>query len=80
MTCIGVCAVEPMYGVIVYPVSELPPSLLGVFQVTTASLDAGDAATPAGAEGTVGAVGVTALEASDSGPEPLGLDAVTVNV
>ena len=38
------------------------------------------AVTPVGADGGVGVVGVTALDAADTGPLPWALDAWTVNV
>jgi hypothetical protein len=51
-TVTGVCAVEPMYGVTVYPVIALPP-LPGAVQLTVADALPAVADTPAGAPGTV---------------------------
>src|SRR5450755_497751 len=77
--CTGVPAVAPANGVIVYPVIGLP-LLLGAVQVTSAWLVAGRAATLVGAAGAAEPVGVTEFDAADTGPEPLELEAWTVNV
>ena len=58
----------------------LPPLLAGALQLTSAWLEAGLALTPVGAPGALAEVGVIALDCPDAGPEPLGLDACTVNV
>jgi hypothetical protein len=79
-TWVAVCAVVPMYGVIVYPVIELPPLLLGAVHDTWASNEPGLAATFCGAVGAVGAVTVTALDGADAGPDPEELEATTTNV
>jgi hypothetical protein len=79
-TCTGVCAVEPMYGVTVYFAIALPPSSVGIVQLTCAAPLATAAATLSGAVGTVGPVGVTAFEGADTGPDPFAFDACTVNV
>ena len=78
--CTGVPAVEPTYGVTVYPVTELPPSLLGTDQLTSAWLVAGLADTDCGADGTPAPVGVTAFDGADAEPAPAELDACTTNV
>ncbi len=57
----------------------LPP-LDGAVHDTLACPSPAVADTPVGAPGTVGPVGVTALEGADSGPGPTALVAVTVNV
>jgi hypothetical protein len=64
----------------VYPVSELPPLLLGGVQLTSAELVAGVALTPVGALGVVAPVGVIELDCAETGPGPLELDAWTVKV
>src|SRR5687767_12374354 len=53
-TVTGVCAVDPMYGVIVWLVIGLSPSVLGRVQTTCAWLVAGRALTPVGGGGTTG--------------------------
>ena len=58
----------------------LPPSLDGADHDTNTIDDAGLAATPCGADGTDGGVGVTALDGDDSAPVPAVLDACTTNV
>jgi hypothetical protein len=58
----------------------LPPSSLGAVQLTRAALDPPMAVTPVGAAGPVMAVGTTAAEAADAGPDPLGFEACTVKV
>ena len=55
-----------------------PPSLAGAVQVTVAEESPAIAVTPVGAPGIV--IGVTALDAAETGPTPAGLVAVTVNV
>ena len=80
LTCTGVCAVEPIYGVIVYPVTGLPPLFAGADQLTNAREDAGLAATFCGADGADAPVGVTAFDDADTGPDPVELVACTVNV
>jgi hypothetical protein len=79
-TCSGVCAAAPTYGVTVWPVIGLSPSLSGAVQVTRAEFDAGVARARVGAVGTTAACGVTALDCADAGPAPLTLSACTVNV
>jgi hypothetical protein len=54
--------------------------LPGAIQLTCASLLAGSADTFVGADGAVAAIGTTEFDAADTGPEPIGLDACTVNV
>jgi hypothetical protein len=56
----------------------LPPSLLGPVKLTVAWAFPGAAVTAVGAPGTV--AGVTAADATDAGPVPTALVAVTVNV
>ena len=80
LTCAGARAVAPWYGVTVYEVIALPPSLAGAVQRTIAAPASSCAATPVGAVGGSDDVGVTALETADSGPAPVGLDAWTVKV
>src|SRR5664279_4008888 len=75
---VGVCAVFPMDGVMVYEVIGLPP-LPGAVQDTVAAALPAVAVTPVGAAGAVGAVGVTAFEL-EAGPVPTVLVAETVNV
>ena len=58
----------------------LPPLLAGADQLTWADCEPGTAATLSGAVATEPEVGVTALEGSDAGPEPLGFEAVTLKV
>ena len=77
--CVGVSAVVPAYGVIVYPVIGLPLSG-GAVHRTWAELVAGSAATPVGAAGTAAAVGVTEFDLADSGPGPPSPIPCTVNV
>ncbi len=77
-TLVAVWAVEPMYGVIVYPVIALPPFEDGAFHVTVAWALPPVAVTAVGAPGTV--AGVTALEAADAVELPTALLAVTVKV
>ena len=72
LTCVGVCAVEPIYGVTVYDVIGLPLAA-GAVQLTIAWPDAGIAVTPVGAPGAVGPVGVTEFDAADAGPDALGV-------
>ena len=80
VTDIDVCAVDPAYGVTVYPVIGLPPSE-GALQDTTAEASPAVAETPPGAAGAVaGALGVTDADAADAGPVPTAFVAVTVNV
>src|SRR4051794_18625756 len=72
-------AAAPMYGVTTYPVSGVPPVLVGAVQVTVALKS------PAAADGLVGApgalpLGVMAFELDDAGPVPMALIAATVNV
>jgi hypothetical protein len=64
----------------VYDVIDDPPSLLGADHDTDADPFPAVADTPVGAPGTVGAVGVTALLATDAGPVPTAFVALTVNV
>jgi hypothetical protein len=80
VTVVGVWAVEPTYGVIVYPVIALPPLLLGAVQLTSAWLVAGLAVTFEGAVGGFVVNGVTALDGADAAPVPTALVALTVNV
>jgi len=61
-------------------VIALPPLLAGAAQLTAADPLPALAVTPVGAPGTVGAVGVTELEAAEAGPVPFALAAVTVKV
>ena len=56
----------------------LPPSYDGAVQLTLACAFPADAETAVAAPGTV--IGVTLLDASDAGPLPAALVAVTVNV
>ncbi len=58
----------------------LSPSACGAVHVTFAWLEAACAATPVGAAGATAVSGVTALDCADTGPEPVGLIACTVNV
>src|SRR3954467_11827656 len=58
----------------------LSPSAAGAVHVTRACWDAAAADTPLGADGGTAVSGVAAFDFGDSGPEPFGLDAVTVNV
>jgi hypothetical protein len=67
-------AVEPMYGVIVYPV--MAPPVAGAVQVTVADVSPAVATTPVGAEGS--GSGVATLEYDEVGPVPTALLAVTV--
>jgi hypothetical protein len=53
---------------------------LAAVQLTLAELEAPAAVTLVGADGAVGAVGVTALEGDDAGPLPAPLIACTVKV
>ncbi len=77
---VDACAVEPTNGVTTYPVIGLPP-LAGATQLTVADPSPATAVGAAGASGAVGgAVGTTGLEATDGGPSPTALLAVTVNV
>jgi hypothetical protein len=64
-TVTGVPAVEPAYGVTVYPVIALPPLLDGADHDTNAIDDAGLAATPCGADGTPARAG-DAARSSDA--------------
>jgi hypothetical protein len=74
-------AVDPAYGVTVYPVIALPPLLAGADQLTNACPVAGDPDTDWGAVGAVGAeLGVTELDCADAGPVPTIFVAATVNV
>jgi hypothetical protein len=57
----------------------LPP-LEGAVQVTVAAALLAVAATPVGADGGVGAAGVTVLDDAEAGPVPTALVAVTVKV
>src|SRR4051812_36804284 len=57
-----------------------PPSLLGSLQLTTAAPESPAAVTAVGALGATAPLGVTAAEAADCAPSPVGLDAVTRNV
>jgi hypothetical protein len=79
-TWTGAFAVDPTYGVTVYPVIALPPLSDGALQLTCAELDAGIAPTPVGAVGTLAAVGVTAFDGAEAAAVPALLEAVTVNV
>ena len=63
-----------------YPVIGLPPVSVGAVQVRSADFVAAVAVTPVGADGALPAVGVTAFDWADSGPDPFALDACTVNV
>jgi len=76
----GVCAAAPTYGVTVYPVIGLSPSAAGAVQRTRADCEALSAATAVGADGATAVSGVTPLDCAEATPEPLGLDAWTVNV
>src|SRR5215210_1988377 len=58
----------------------LSPSAAEGVQRTRADCDAGSAVTPVGADGGTAVSGVTALECADTGPDPFGLTASTVNV
>jgi len=58
----------------------LPPVLVGAVQLTVADALAAVADTPVGAPGSVGPLGVTALDGDEAGPVPLALVADTVNV
>jgi hypothetical protein len=58
----------------------LPPVFDGAVQLTVAEAFPAVAETPVGAPGTAGALGVTALDAADSGPVPVALVADTVKV
>src|SRR5919107_2757170 len=58
----------------------LSPVAAGGVQVTRACWEAASAETPVGPEGATAVSGVTAFDLADSGPEPFGLAAVTVNV
>jgi hypothetical protein len=60
-------------------VIALPP-LPGAVQLTAADPLPAVADTPDGCPGTVGAVGVTALDGEETGPVPTALVADTVNV
>ena len=77
VTVVGVCAVDPIYGVIVYEVIVLPP-LLGAVQLTVACAFPAVALAFVGVPGTV--TGVTALEGLDAGLLPMAFVAVTVKV
>ena len=79
VTVVTGCGVDSMYGVIVYFVIALPP-FGGAVQVTVAFSLPALAVTPVGADGSVGAVGVTSFEGSEGGPELTELDAVTLKV
>jgi hypothetical protein len=57
-----------------------PPLLDGADHDTNAIDDAGLATTPCGADGTAGAVGVTAFDGDEAGPAPAEFDACTTNV
>ena len=70
----GVCAAPPMYGVTVWPVIGLSPSLSGAVQLTSADVVAGRATTSVGAPGATAAAGVTALDGADAGPGAAGVD------
>jgi hypothetical protein len=61
-------------------VIALSPSLADGVHSAFTELVAGRATTPVGADGTTALSGVTALEAADCGPSPVGLEAVTRNV
>ena len=65
-------------AVTVYPVIELPPSVSGADQVTTALASPPVALAPWGASGVV--AGVTTPDGEDDAPEPSPFDAVTKNV
>src|SRR4051794_1145094 len=69
-----------MYGVTVWPVIALSPSLFAGVHVTRADCDAASAATPVGAVGTTAPTGVTAFDGADTAPAPLAFSACTVNV
>ena len=58
----------------------LPPLLDGAVQDTVADPLPAVAVTPVGAPGTVGAVGVTALDGEEADPVPMALVADTVKV
>src|SRR5689334_20647895 len=58
----------------------LSPVAAGAVHVTRACWDAASAETPVGADGATAVSGVTAFDCADSGPDPFGLAAVTVNV
>ena len=79
VTCVGVWAVLPMYGVTVYRVIGLPPSV-GALQVTTAVVLPGAADTLVGAVGAVAAAGTTGSDGAEAGPVPTALVADTRNV
>ena len=53
---------------------------VGAVQLTVAEAFPPVAVTPVGAPGTLGALGITALDADESGPVPLGFVADTLNV
>src|SRR4051794_11268816 len=69
-----------MYGVTVWPVIALSPSLFAGVHVTRADCDAASAATPVGAGGPPAPTGVTAFAGADTAPAPLAFSACTVNV
>ena len=50
---VGVCAFEPMYGVIRYALIALPPVEVGAVQLSAAPWSRGEPVTPVGAPGTV---------------------------
>jgi hypothetical protein len=79
VTVVTVCAVVPMYGVIVYFVIGLPP-LAGALHVTVALPIPGEAVGAAGSPGAVGAEMVIAFDAVEGSPVPTALVAVTVKV
>src|SRR5918997_5638620 len=58
----------------------LSPLLDGTLHDTAAEVVAGRASTPVGGAGTTGWPGVTAFDAAEVAPHPLGLQACTVNV
>jgi hypothetical protein len=61
-------------------VIALSPSAAEAVQRTRADWDAGSAVTPVGADGATAVSGVIGLECDDTGPDPFGLTASTVNV
>ena len=79
VTSVGVCGTPAMDGVTVYDVIAEPP-FPGADQETVADAFRPVAETPVGAPGAVGAAGVTVFDAVDTGPVPMPLVAVTVNV
>ena len=58
----------------------LPPSSLGAVQLTSADFVSASAVAPVGAAGAPAPVGVTEFDAAEAAPDPLGFEAVTLNV